>query len=153
MERKLAVWCARVGLVAVISLGVVACGGGDRLSEAEFRDRAEAICKQVEETNVAQPSDQSDLVRYLEDFLQVIDGSAEDFHALRPPEAFQEQWDEYLRLVDEAVSLLQDFRDRAGDASTVELLQIAERFETEVERLADRGRVIERDLGLDECIN
>jgi hypothetical protein len=152
-------WTA-LAVCAVAVAGLTAsCGGSGgngnegRLSAAEFRDQAEAICKHVEETDVAEPSGPSDLMRYLDEFSGVIDEAAADFRALEPPEDFASQWNQYVRYVDEGAAKLHQLRDRAEGASLAEIGQLANELNADITRLAERGHAIERELGLDECVD
>jgi hypothetical protein len=97
-------WFARVASIAAVVALTASCGGdeGAPLSAEEFRDRAEAICREIEETDVRPPSDVSDLDRYADEFTAVIEASASDMHDLEPPEEFQDRWQEYLALLDDA---------------------------------------------------
>ena len=149
-----------MGFVRAASMaGAVAltasCGGdeGAPLSVDEFRDRAEANCREIEETDVRPPSDVSDVDRYADEFIAVVDASASEMHQLEPPEEFQERWQEYLALVDEAVSELHEFRDDLEGASPDEITRLANEFGAGFEELESRGHEIERELGLDECID
>jgi hypothetical protein len=46
---------------------------------------------------------------------------------LEPPEEFQERWQEYLALVDDAVSRFHDFSDDLEGASPEEITRLADR--------------------------
>ena len=144
--------------VSVVVLAVApttACGGGDdgSLSAEEFRDRAEAVCRDVEEADVPPPSDASDFDRFVDESADVIEGSADEFHALEPPEELQERWDEYLELIDRAVSMFKDLLAEVEGASPDEIAQLGSQFQAEFEELEIRGHEIERELGLDECVD
>src|SRR5687767_11955184 len=109
-------------MAAAIAL-TASCGGGEGapLSADEFRDRAEANCREIEEADVRPPSDVSDVDRYADEFLAVVEASASEMHELEPPEEFQERWQEYLALVDDAVSRFHDFSDDLEGASPEEI--------------------------------
>jgi hypothetical protein len=141
-------------MAAAIAL-TASCGGdeGASLSADEFRDRAEANCREIEETDVRPPSDVSDVDRYADEFIAVAEASASEMHELEPPEEFQERWQEYLALVDDAVSRLREFSDDLEGASPEEITRLAEQFGADFEDLESRGHEIERELGLDECID
>ena len=63
-------WFVRGASIAAVITLVASCGGneGASLSAEEFRDQAEAICHEIEETNVPPPSDASHLGRYADEF-------------------------------------------------------------------------------------
>jgi hypothetical protein len=88
----------------------------------------------------------------VDEFSALLDRSAEDFHALKPPEDLQAQWDEYLRLVDEGVAAVHRFGDDVVTVSGAELQRVAQEYQAHVSRLATSGHAIERSLGLDECV-
>ena len=141
-------------MAAAIAL-TASCGGdeGAPLSADEFRDRAEANCREIEEADVRPPSDVSDVDRFADEFIAVVEASASEMHELEPPEEFQARWQEYLALVDDAVSKLHEFRDDLEGASPEEITRLADEFGSGFEELERRGHEIERDLGLDECID
>jgi hypothetical protein len=149
-----------MGFVRVASLaaavGLAASCGGDEgasLSADEFRDRAEANCREIEEADVRPPSDVSDVDRFADEFIAEVEASASEMHELEPPEEFQARWQEYLALVDDAVSRLHEFRDDLEGASPEEITRLADEFGADFEELESRGHEIERELGLDECID
>jgi 5'-deoxynucleotidase YfbR-like HD superfamily hydrolase len=148
-------WFARVASIAAAVALTASCGGdeGASLSAEEFRDRAEAICREIEETDVRPPSDVSDIDRYADEFTAVIEASASDMHELEPPEEFQDRWQEYLALVDDAVSRFHEVADEIEGASPEEITRLGRQFGADVEELVRRGHAIERELGLDECID
>jgi hypothetical protein len=74
-------------------------------------------------------------------------------HELEPPEEFQDRWQEYLALVDDAVSRFQEVTDEIEGASPEEITRLGRQFGADVEELVRRGHAIERELGLDECID
>jgi hypothetical protein len=105
-EQVLPMWFVCGASIAAVITLVASCGGdeGASLSAEEFRDRAEAICREVEETNVPPPSGASDFGRYTDEFTAVVEASANEMHELEPPEEFQARWQEYLGVVDDVVS-------------------------------------------------
>jgi hypothetical protein len=148
-------WFARVASIAAAVALTASCGGdeGAPLSAEEFRDRAEAICREIEETDVRPPSDVSDIDRYADEFTAVIEASASDMHELEPPAEFQDRWQEYLALVDDGVSRFQEVTDEIEGASPEEITRLGRQFGAGFEELVRRGHAIERELGLDECID
>jgi hypothetical protein len=145
------------GAIVVLALLASGCGGGggngDALSVDEFRDRAEAICRQIEGTDVAQPTGPGDLERYVEEFTGVVERSAADFHELEPPGELRERWDEYLELVDDAVSRVQEFGEEIEDESAADIARIGAEFGDNFTELQERGHELERELGLDDCVD
>jgi hypothetical protein len=141
-------------MAAAIAL-TASCGGdeGGPLSADEFRDRAEANCREIEETDVRPPSDVGDVNRFADEFIVVVEESASEMHELEPPEEFQERWQEYLELVDDLVSRIHELRDDIDGASAEEIVRLAREFDTGTQQLESRGHEIERELGLDECID
>jgi hypothetical protein len=137
--------------VALLTSG---CGGDEgSLTADEFRDRAEAVCREIEETEVRPPSDASDVDRYADEFVEVFEASANDLHELEPPEEFAERWDEYLELVDDAMAMVQGFREEIDGATQEEIAQLAQEFSVDFEDIERRGHEIEGELGLNECID
>jgi hypothetical protein len=144
------------GALSVVGLALLTSGcGGDEgsLTADEFRDRAEGICREIEETEVRPPSDAGDVDRYANEFVEVFEASANDLRELNPPDEFSERWDEYLDLVDDAMAMVHAFRDEVDDATPEEIAQLAQEFSVDFEDIERRGHEIEGELGLDECID
>jgi hypothetical protein len=148
-------WFGRVASTAAAIALTASCGGdeGAPLSADEFRDRAEAICREIEETDVRPPSDASDVDRYADESSAVLEASASEMHELEPPEEFQERWQEYLELLDGAVSRFREFSDDLEGAGPEEITRLADQLGADFEEVESRGHEIERELGLDECID
>jgi hypothetical protein len=139
-----------VGAMALLS----GCGGdGGTLSADEFRDRAEAICREIEEVDVRPPADFNDLGRYADEFIDKTEESSEALHALDPPEEFQARWQQYLELVDELDALFAGIRADIDGATRTEVVALFREFDADLQELTQRGHAIERELGLDECVD
>jgi hypothetical protein len=149
----------RCGLVAVVLTLASACGGGGGedgpLSASEFRDRAEAICREVEEAtgDIDQPSDLNDVGRFVEEMTAAIDKAVADNQALQPPKEFQARWQEYLRLTSDFAARVHKLGDDIQGASAAEIVRLVGEFETANRLYETRPREIEGELGLDECVN
>ena len=141
-------------VIAAIAL-VASCGGdeGSPLSADEFRNRAEASCREIEETDIRPPSEMSDRIRYVDEFIAVFEATANEMHELQPPEEFQDRWQEYLVLIDEAESRLHQARDDLEGANPEEITTLGREFGADFEEFESRAHEIERELGLDECID
>ena len=151
-------WLVRgVSLAAAVAL-TASCGGdeGGSLSAEEFRDRAEAQCREFEVTNVRirPPSDDvSDLDRYANEVTAAFEATVSETRELEPPEEFQDRWQEYLALLDDALSRFHELADDLEGASREQIAQLGRQFGADFEELQRRGHAIERELGLDECID
>jgi hypothetical protein len=128
---------------------VAGCGGDDRLTREEFVSEAEAICEEfdqrVEDVPDAESAD--DVERYVDEVRPVIEEGLDELRALQPPEELEEQWNELMDKNDEAVEVLDDFRQAAASADEARLQEISEevsRQDAETDRLA-------RAIGLENC--
>jgi hypothetical protein len=146
---------ARVASIAAAVALTASCGGDEDapLSAEEFRDRAEAQCREIEETDVRPPSDVSDLDRYANEFTAVFEATVSETRKLEPPEEFQDRWQEYLALLDDALSRFHELTDEIEGASPEKITRLVREFDADFEELERRGHAIERELGLDECID
>lgn len=152
---------ASLAVCAVAVAGLTAsCGGSggeDRLSEAEFRDQAVAICRRLAETRLPEPDDRvsglSDYLRYLDESIRMGEEATLDFRALKPPEHFQSQWNRYTQGLDEGLEIAQEFRDSFEEVPIDEVERLADKFVADISRIEEDGNAIKDELGLDECLN
>jgi aminopeptidase N len=148
-------------LVFGLSLLVVAagCGGEEPIPLSEYRDRANAICR---ENNTEGRAEVAQLRQRLEaggelepDELAELNGKvlellreAHDRLAdIPPPDAKADAAEAYEQQVGEANDAFADFIEAQQDGSDAQLLEASDRNEA----LGEDAKKTAADLGLDEC--
>ena len=116
------------GLVLCCAPGLAGCGGGgERLSRAEFVERATAVCARAEERigGLAEPGSEDELAAYAREARQITADGVADLRELEPPEALEEAFDRYLERADGVVDLLEELEGAAEDGNSEDALRIA----------------------------
>jgi hypothetical protein len=143
-------------LVLVASAGLVAAGcggdggeGGDRLTAAEFREAADAICAEYDQKiqDLGEPESLEDLNAFIERAIPIIEEGFNKLEDLQPPEELEADWNRAMEVNGENLQLTKDLQAAAesGDEARVqEILAQAAQNEEETDRLA-------RELGLQRC--
>jgi hypothetical protein len=146
--HRLALWAAPILLLCLAAAGCGGGGGGggDRLSAAEYREQADAICKQADEDLRAlpQPKSAAELNDFVDKVEPIVNGAVDDLDDLNPPEDLEQAHDRWVNQNRDVLNALDDLRN----ASATTIRQRA----TEFANLSDRATKTARDdLGLDEC--
>ena len=127
----------KLALGLVLALFLAGCGGdGDeRLSRAEFVDRATAICERAEERigELGEPGSVEELAGYAQEARSITEESVGELRELEPPEALAQGFDRYLERADEVVGLLEELEGAAEDGNSEEALRIAGEIGTSAE--------------------
>jgi hypothetical protein len=142
-------------LVASAALAGAGCGGGDgggsgdRLSAAEFREAADAICAEYDQKiqDLGEPESLEDLTEFIGRAIPIIEEGFNKLDELQPPEELEADWDRAIEVNGENLQLTKDLQAAAesGDEERVqEILAQAGENEGETDRLA-------RELGLERC--
>ena len=134
------------------SVVLAGCGGGDggdRLSQAEFVTKADAICQEYEAKldALGQPQNEDELADFADKALPIAKDGRDRLGELNPPENQQKTYDRWLEQGDRAIEIVEDLRDAAEDGDRAEIQRIAqeaEQADRESNRLADQ-------LGFKEC--
>ena len=93
------------GSAAVITLTLAACGGGGgggALSEDDFVDQLDDICRDT--TRAIDDLDSSDS-SYVEDIIEIMEGTLDDLNALKAPDDLQDDFDDFMHLVQELANI------------------------------------------------
>jgi hypothetical protein len=145
---------ALLALIALAALAAAGCGGdggdgGDRLSAAEFREEADAICAEYDQKiqDLGEPESLDDLNSFIERAIPIIEEGFNKLDELQPPEELEADWNRAMDINSENLQLTRDLQAAAesGNAERVqEILAQAGNNEEEKDRLA-------RELGLQRC--
>lgn len=145
----------RIGAAALAATGAAAavlagCGGGDgRLSQEEFAERADAICRDVNERLDALPEPESfaEIVALVDEALPIQEEATRELRELRPPEDLEVPFARALELLDQEAELARELRA----AAAAEDGQRIEEVVAEIEPIDDEADAIAEQLGLTEC--
>jgi hypothetical protein len=144
----------RLAALATLAAAVLgACGGGDgsgeRLSEEEFREQANAICTDYNEqiADLGTPTSPADIPDYVERGIPIIEEGIAKLRELNPPEDIADDYDTMLDETEKAIPAARQLSDAAADQDA-EAVQEAISLGQEADAESDR---IARELGLDEC--
>jgi hypothetical protein len=139
-------------ILAVVAAVVAGCGGdggSDRLSTAEFRQQANAICGEFDAkiAAIGAPTSPEDIPEFVEKGIPLIQQGLAELRALNPPEELEADYNRMLDETAKAIPAARKLADAAAkqDAAAVqEALQEGEEADAESDRLATK-------LGLDRC--
>ena len=128
-------------------------GGGGRLSASEFRSKADAICgdynAKIKRTSAGvNGSDPKVIAAALDKVIPLVQEGEVKLRKLKPPSDLQSDWDRWLKLGDEQISIAKKLRDAAkssDEASFTKRLQELTANENAQDRLA------KTKLGLTVC--
>jgi len=146
---------ALLALVASAALATAGCGGGggggsgDRLTAAEFRQAADAICAEYDQKiqDLGEPESLADLTDFIGRAIPIIEEGFNKLEELQPPEELEADWNRAIEVNAENLQLTKDLQAAAesGNEERVqEILAQAGQNEEETDRLA-------RELGLQRC--
>jgi hypothetical protein len=142
-----------LALFLAVVLAAGCSGGGDdadsRLSQEEYVERADTICRQFEGRleELGNPRSLADLARISDEALPVAREGVSELKALRPPETLGARVARWLELNETNVRSVEQLRDaaRAGDEDRVQEIALeAEANEARADRLA-------KEIGLTAC--
>jgi len=138
-------------LIALVVFGValVGCGGEDRLSQAEFHQQANAICKNYNDriAAIGDPTSPAVVPEYVDKGIPLIEQGLSELRDLNPPEDVEDDYDRMLDATEDGIPAIRKLGEAvaAKDALAVQdALQEVRRVSTTSNRLATT-------LGLDSC--
>jgi hypothetical protein len=149
----------RQALLAVVTgaaaLFLAACGGGggggsgQSLTAEEFRQQADAICKQYEDklSELGSPSSLDDLGDFVDKAVPIIEEGNNKLAELEAPDDLSGDWDRAMELQDENLQVARDLQKAIHDNDTARVQELVSKLDTtdaESTRLA-------RKIGLENC--
>jgi hypothetical protein len=140
-------------LAGALTLFLAACGGGSgeeqQLTADQFRQQADAICKQYEEkiNALGSPNSLADLGDFVDKAVPIIEEGNDKLAALQPPEELADDWNRAMDLQDQNLGVAKDLQQaiHEKDATKVQEL-LAKLDETDAQ-----SNQIARNMGLEEC--
>jgi hypothetical protein len=146
----------RVGvalLATLATLVLAACGGGgggsESLSADEFRQQADALCKEFEQKldDLGTPSSADELGSFVDNAIPIIEDGNDALAELEPPEELAADWDRALELQKQNLEVARDLQDAIHDNDLTKVQELVTKLdETDAESTA-----LARKIGLEEC--
>jgi hypothetical protein len=144
----------RTSRVAVVSagfaaLGLAACGGGERLTKAEFIAAADAICEQATRAldELEEPDSLEKLADYAPRASEIVADQLERLRELRPPEADEGLIDRALDLSEQQNELAEE----VGEAAAAGDRERAGELVGQIQPLDEEANHIAQEYGFDVC--
>ena len=147
----------RSGLAVVAgaaALFLAACGGGgggsaQSLTAEEFRQQADAICKQYEDklSELGSPSSLDDLGNFVDKAVPIIEEGNNKLSELDAPDDLSGDWDRAMKLQDQNLQVARDLQKAIRDNDTARVQELVSKLDAtdaESTRLA-------RNVGLENC--
>ncbi len=124
-------------------------GGGQSLSAEEFRQQADAICKQYEDklNELDSPSSLDDLADFVDKAVPIIEEGNNKLAELEAPDDLSGDWDRAMELQDENLQVTRDLQKAIHDNDTARVQELVSKLDAtdaESTRLA-------RKVGLASC--
>jgi hypothetical protein len=140
-------------LAGALTLLLAACGGGsdqeEQLTADQFRQQADAICKQYEDRidALGNPRSLADLGDFVARAVPIIEEGNGKLAALQPPEELADDWSRAMELQDQNLGVAKELEQAIQDkdrAKVQELLATLDETDAQSNRIA-------RNMGLEEC--
>jgi hypothetical protein len=124
-------------------------GGGQSLTADEFRQQADAICKQYEDelSELGSPSSLDDLGNFVDKAIPIIEEGNDKLSELEPPDDLSGDWDRALQLQGQSLQVARDLQKAIHDNDTARVQDLVSQLaaaDAESTRLA-------RNIGLENC--
>jgi hypothetical protein len=140
-------------LAGALTLLLAACGGGSgeeqRLTADQFRQQADAICKQYEDkiNALGSPNSLAELGNFVDKAVPIIEEGNEKLGALQPPEELADDWERAMDLQDQNLGVAKDLQQAIRDQDTPKVQELLAKLdETDAQ-----SNQIARNMGLEEC--
>jgi hypothetical protein len=150
---------ARVLAAAALALAAIAVGcggggdggdgGGDRLTQEEFVEQADALCADANQQigALGEPQSIQELATFAAEAVSISEQTLDSLRELNPPEELQAQYDRALELLSEQNALGREVVEAAEDGDTARI----EELTAQAEPLEEEADQIAVDLGLETC--
>jgi hypothetical protein len=139
--------------LAAIVVAAAGCGGDDDGSAGDYRDEANAICRDAEGKieDLGVPSSAEDLGRYLREGLEISREYNREFEALEPPSELGAEHHRLVELSRRAERLTEPLVDEVttGDPAALKSLQ---RALPKLERIGRQSNTLARRMDLPDCV-
>jgi hypothetical protein len=124
-------------------------GGGQSLNAEEFRQQADAICKQYEDklSELGSPSSLDDLSAFVDKAVPILAEGNDKLAELEAPDDLSADWDRAMELQEENLQVARDLQKAIHDNDTARIQELVSKLDAtdaESTRLA-------RNVGLENC--
>jgi hypothetical protein len=144
---------ARSGFALVLAVLAAGCGGGggDRLSEEEFQEQANAICARFEDRidELGQPQSIDEVTKFVDEAIPVVNEEIGELEGLEPPEELEDEFDRMLAEARKTVQAGQKLGEAAESRDEAALRAAIE----EGEAASNEADEVATKLGLDACVD
>jgi hypothetical protein len=135
-------------VIAAAALAGFGCGDDDengQLSAADFRQRAEALCRTAEQRaiEIEPPGNPAQAAKYADGMHDVLVELRDGVGDLQPPDELREPYERYLDALDEDISTMEALGAAAEGGDQAQIQRI---FNTEIDEQAGQLAVEELDL-------
>ena len=137
------------GAAALFLASCGGAGGGQSLTADEFRQQADAICKQYEDklNELGSPSSLDDLGAFFDKAVPIIEEGNSKLQDLEAPDELSADWDRAMALQDKNLQVTHDLQEAIHDKDTARVQDLVSQLDAtdaESTRLA-------RKVGLENC--
>jgi hypothetical protein len=137
---------------ATVLVLLAACGGGgggQSLSADEFRQQADAICKDYEGKikDLGSPNSLDELPAFVDKVIPIIEEGNGKLADLQPPDELAEDWDRAMELQNENLDVAHDLQDAIHDQDTARVQEDL----TKLNATDQQSNEIARKIGLEDC--
>ena len=141
-------------LAAALTLSLAACGGGGAdeaqpLTADQFRQQADAICKQYEGkiSALGSPDSLADLGDLVDKVVPIIEEGNQKLAALQPPAELTDDWSRAMALQKENLGVAKDLQQAIHDQDVAK----AQELLSKLDETDTRSNQIARNIGLEDC--
>jgi len=145
--RILGIAASATALVLLAACG--GGGGGQSLSADEFRQQADAICKDYEGKikDLGSPNSLDELPAFVDKVIPIIEEGNGKLADLQPPDQLAEDWDRAMELQNENLDVAHDLQDAIHDQDTARVQEDL----TKLNATDQQSNEIARKIGLEDC--
>jgi hypothetical protein len=149
MRSGLAIVAGAAALFLAACGGGGGGGGGQSLSAEEFRQQADAICKQYEDklSELGSPSSLDDLGNFVDKAVPIIEEGNDKLSALDPPDDLSGDWDRAMELQDQNLQVARDLQKAIRDNDTAQVKELV----TKLDATDAESTRLARNVGLENC--
>ena len=149
MRSGLAIVAGAAALLLASCGGSGDGGGGQSLTADEFRQQADAICKQYEDklNELGSPSSLDDLGAFFDKAVPIIEEGNSKLQDLEAPDELSADWDRAMELQDKNLQAARDLQEAIHDNDTARVQDLV----AELDATDSESTRLARKVGLEKC--
>jgi len=140
-------------LLVLLALVVSACGGDDKLSEADYKAEVKKFCTEQEKESDALGEPASTESKALAEFFKkgiaVQEKYRDRFAELSPPDKFEDLQSDVESLNDKELDLLNKVTKELEDGGDAR--QVIDKYQPQIDELHTKGDDLADQVGVPEC--